>query len=63
MNVFTGFGMRGCRKSGGRGAVMMEKERSEKGREEAQEMFVMFRRIRKEAQIRDHPIRKITSRK
>lgn len=34
-------------KSGRRGAVMMEKERSEQGREEVEETFVMFRRIRK----------------
>lgn len=48
--------MRG--KSGRRGAVMMEKERSEQGREEVEETFVTSRRIRKEAEIQDHSVRK-----
>lgn len=37
---------------------MMEKERSGQGREEVEESFVKSRRIRKEAEIQDHPIRK-----
>lgn len=56
MKVWTEGGMSG--KSGRRGAAMMEKERSEQGREEVDEPFVTFRRIRKEAKIRDHPRRK-----
>lgn len=54
--------MRG--KSGRRGAAMTEKERSEQGREELEEAFVTFRRIRKEAaEIQDHPIKKNDSKK
>lgn len=43
---------------------MIEKKRSEQGREEIEETFVTFRRIRKEAaEIQDHPIRKMIPRK
>lgn len=38
---------------------MTEKERSEQGREELEETFLTFRRIRKEAaEIQDHPKKK-----
>lgn len=56
MNILTGGGKRGRR-----GALMMEKERSEQRREEVKETFATFRRIRKEAEIQDHLRRKITS--
>lgn len=43
---------------------MTEKERSEHKREELEETFVTFRRIRKEAaEIQDHPIKKKYSKK